>query len=269
MARHPVTGLGPLPRTLLAPLWARASETLERHPLLADWNAVATAGAVDFDFRKLRLPRTTRAGACTRTLLIDAMVRQCLTENPGLQLVNLGEGLDNRFGRVDNGALSCIDLDLPEVVEIRKRLMPESARRRLLAADIGNASWIDNLDPRRHVLLVAEGVLMYLPEPSVRTLLARLAHRLPGCELIFDSISPQLARLGSRVEMGRSFRAGFQWGLRHASEIERWAGGYRLIERRSVFHSYPERFPRTIRLLTHLIPALEWSHSINRVRLES
>ncbi len=268
MGRYSLAGLGPVPLTLLVPLWARARETIQERPILADWTAVATAGAMDFNFSQLRLPRTTQVGACNRTLLIDAMVRECLKSDPRLMLVNIGEGLDNRFGRVDNGSISCVDLDLPEVIEIRRRFVLESARHRLAGASVLDESWTRTVEAGGcKVVLVAEGVLMYLPLDEVRRLMARLARRFPGCELIFDTVSPRLARLGSRVELGGATEAPFRWGVKHAAEMERWGDGYTLVERRSVFLENRERFGLGVRLLTRAIPATVWSHSVNRLRL--
>lgn len=269
MAKYRIDGLGPVAQSLLAPLWARASETLERRPILTDWNAVATTGAIDFPFDKLHLPALTHTGACVRTLIVDEMVRRNLQHDPKLLLINLGEGLDNRFSRVDNGALTCIDLDLPEVIELRRRFSPESARRRLIASNIANPEWIRQAAALRSgsVTLVAEGVLMYMPESEVRALFVRLAEWLPGCEIIFDTVSPTLAAFGSRAELGRCLQARFHWGVRHAAEIETWGAGYRLLERQSVFRSHPHRFHRLTRLLTRFVPRSAWAHSVNRFRL--
>jgi O-methyltransferase involved in polyketide biosynthesis len=49
-------------------------------------------------------------------------------------VVNLGAGLDTRFYRLDNGTITWIDIDLPEVVAfspepIRRRLTPDLIRK--------------------------------------------------------------------------------------------------------------------------------------------
>jgi O-methyltransferase involved in polyketide biosynthesis len=55
-----------------------------------------------------------------------------LSNHPrSVTIVNLGAGLDTGFYRVDNGFIQWIDVDLPEVIELRKTVIPEtdSSRR--------------------------------------------------------------------------------------------------------------------------------------------
>ncbi|HEY1336900.1 MAG TPA: class I SAM-dependent methyltransferase, partial [Bryobacteraceae bacterium] len=224
-------GLEPIALTMTVPLWARAIQTKRSSPILTDWHAVTTAGSLDFDFERLRLPATTVIGACARTAIIDGFVRKCCEADPRLMLVNIGEGLDNRFGRVDNGALCCLDLDLPEVIRLRARFAPETKRRRLIGKSVLDYSWMEEVTPEfRTVLLVAEGVLMYLRLEDVRDLFARAADRFPGSQIVFDSLSPALARFGARIEMGRDCEARYRWGIRHAADFESWVPGYKLLE---------------------------------------
>jgi O-methyltransferase involved in polyketide biosynthesis len=268
VSREVIDSLGPVPRTLVVPLWARASETQRARSILTDWNAVTTAGSLDFDFSGLRLSRTTIIGACARTEAIDGMVRSCSRLDPRLLLINIGEGLDNRFGRVDNGLMACLDLDMPDVIRIRSDLVQESVRRRFIAKDVLDPSWINEVrNGFTTVLLVAEGVLMYLQPDEVRTLLARIAARFPGAQIIFDTFTPSVARFGARLELGRGVDASYRWGVSHARELEAWGVGYKLMERQSVFQTHRRHFIWPVRLLTRIAPATVWAHSINRLRL--
>jgi O-methyltransferase involved in polyketide biosynthesis len=198
------------------------------------------------------------------------MVRDCSRVDPHLLLVNIGEGLDNRFGRVDNGVMTCVDLDLPDVVRIRSEFIRETVRRRLVAKSVLDPSWMDDVGAGfRTVVLVAEGVLMYLQADEVHTLLARIAARFPGAQIVFDSLSPAVVPFGARLELGRGLEARYQWGIRHAREFENWGMGYQLLERRSVLQTHRKHFNVWIRALTSVAPAITWAHSINRLRLGS
>jgi O-methyltransferase involved in polyketide biosynthesis len=263
-----IAGLGPVPRTLVVPLWARATETQRARSILTDWHAVTTASSLDFDFGGLHLSRTTVTAACARTDVIDGMVRNCSRLDPRLLLINIGEGLDNRFGRVDNGVISCLDLDLPDVIRIRSNFVQESSRRRFIAKDALDPGWMDEIGGSfATVLLVAEGVLMYLQPDEVRTLLARVGTRFPGAHIIFDTFAPSVARFGARFELGRGSDASYRWGVNHASELEKWGAGYKLMERRSVFQTHRRRFSWLVRAFTGIVPGVAWAHSINRLRL--
>ena len=196
------------------------------------------------------------------------MVSDLCQRDPRLVLVNIGEGLDNRFARVDNGRMSCLDLDLPEVMRLRANFTPETRRRRLVPKSVLDYTWMDEVDlSDRTMVLVAEGVLMYLPPEDVRRLFSRTAERFPGTEIIFDTVAPALLRFGATAELGRGLNARYQWGVRHAAEVEDWGEGYKLQERRSVFQTHRRHFGLLVRAVTRLMPSAAWAHSVNRVRL--
>ena len=267
-AKPGVRELGPVPLTLLVPLWARATETRRPSPILTDWTAVSTAGSLDFDFHRLGVRRDTIVGACARTAIIDGIVSDLCRSDPRLVLVNIGEGLDNRFARVDNGRMSCIDLDLPEVIRLRANFTQETSRHRLVPKSVLDYTWMDEVDSGdRTIVLVAEGVLMYLPLEDVRRLFARTAERFPGTEVIFDTVVPALVRFGATVELGRGLNARYQWGVKHAGEIEAWGEGYKLQERHTVFRTHLGHFGLLVRAVNRLLPSAAWAHSISRVRL--
>jgi O-methyltransferase involved in polyketide biosynthesis len=56
-----------------------------------------------------------------------------LGEHPAGVVVDIGCGLDTRFERLDNGQLEWVGLDLPDVIALRKQLLPEMPRTRLIA----------------------------------------------------------------------------------------------------------------------------------------
>jgi O-methyltransferase involved in polyketide biosynthesis len=229
---------------------------------------VTTAGSLDFDFSQLRLPRTTIVGVCARTLIIDQIVRSCCETDARLMLVNLGEGFDNRFQRVDNGSIACLDVELPEVARLRAGLIAESPRRRLIAASASDSTWMDAIGGGfQTVLIVAEGVLMYLSEQAVRALFAALANRFPGAHFVFDTFAPGIAKFSARFELGPLMDARYRWGVRHAAELEHWGTGYKLLERRSVFNTHRKHFGLLLRTAVRINPSLIWAHSINHYRL--
>ncbi len=51
------------------------------------------------------------------------MVKAHIKEQPHASVVNLGAGLDTEFYRIDNGTIRWYDLDLPDVIEIRKQIL--------------------------------------------------------------------------------------------------------------------------------------------------
>jgi O-methyltransferase involved in polyketide biosynthesis len=76
---------------------------------------------------------------------------------------------------VYNGRIRWLRVDLPETVEVRRRLLPESARQRTLACSALDERWMEEVDTSRGVLVTAQGLLMYLRPSEVHKLSATCA----------------------------------------------------------------------------------------------
>ena len=98
----------------------------------------------------------------------DRDVVEFLSREPDGIVVNLGCGLNDRRRRCDNGRARWFDLDLPEVIALRRRFLAETDRMRFIAASVLDSTWLDELPsgPGHKFLFVAEGLFMYL-QPEV------------------------------------------------------------------------------------------------------
>ena len=64
-------------------------------------------------------------------------------------VVNVGCGLDTRFQRIGGGKAVFFDMDLPEVIALRRELIPEQPGNAYIAASLLETGWMDDL-LRRH-----------------------------------------------------------------------------------------------------------------------
>jgi O-methyltransferase involved in polyketide biosynthesis len=238
-AREPVS-LGGAQETLLLPLWGRAIETRKSQPLLVDPAAIRIADALDYDFTAMaqKVNPVTRLSWIMRSLHIDRATRAFLSVHPEATIVNLGCGLDTTFERVDNGRLTWFDLDLPDVIALRRRFIPDSERRRALAGSLLEDAWRKDVEPRGSVLFLAAGVLYYLREDELRAWLKGMASPFPDAELVFDACSPLGLRLANkRVIAAAGMNAGafLKWGLKRARDLETWDAPVAVIEHFPMF----------------------------------
>lgn len=181
-----VVELGGVPETLLWPLHCRAGEARRPGTALPDPRAVATAEAVHYPFEQ-RFGRP-HASLALRAACFDEQVRQFLRSHPDGTVVALGEGLETQFWRVDNGRVRWLSVDLPEAVEVRRKLLPDEDRLRTLACSALDERWMDQVDPSGGVMVVAQGLLMYFTEQESLRLIASCAHRFPGGRFLFDGM---------------------------------------------------------------------------------
>ena len=154
--------LASIPETMLITLWARATETMRPDALLKDDYAVEMIKKVDYDFSKFKKAKASQAGVCIRAKLIDEETLKFLAEHPDAVVIQLGAGIDARYQRLKCPDVThWYDLDLEEVIDIRRELIPETDKNTCLALSLFDYRWLDEV--KRHqkpILIIAEGVLM-------------------------------------------------------------------------------------------------------------
>ena len=156
--------------TYLATLYGKALDSHAEHPILGDTFADAVVRRIDFDFAKLHLPSGGAITLPMRAKHLDAWAREFLAAHPESTVLHLGCGLDSRVFRLDAPAtVRWYDVDLPDVIALRRRLYPARHDTELIAASVTALPWLDGIAGDRGgrpVLVVAEGLVMYLAEPD-------------------------------------------------------------------------------------------------------
>jgi O-methyltransferase involved in polyketide biosynthesis len=181
-------------------------------------------------------------------VVLDQWVRGFLAAYPHGTVVELGAGLSTRFERIDNGTVTWIDLDLPDVVDLRRRYVSESARRTFLGASLLDPSWPSQVKARASgpYFFVTEGVVMHLAEQQVRGLLALIADAFPGGGLAMDALTP--SRVDHQRDDGAPASGRFRWGVADLVEVTGWDSRMEVAD--SV------RFPEAARRFPHQVPTL-------------
>ncbi len=273
MSEPAIQDLGGVAGTLLFTLLVRAEESQRADALLRDERAVALMAQMGPAFervRQVRMDEDDRVVLILRNREFDRYERTFLARCPEASVVHIGCGLDARFERVDNGGVEWYDLDLPEIIELRRKLMGgEAARYHMLAYSAFDPAWTDALgaEGRRPFLFLAEGVLMYFEEARVKALALRLRDRFPGAELVLDTFSPLLVRANNlRFKMSRAgISARYHWGLRNGRDLERWGEGIVLLDEWYPF-DHPEPRLAHVRWMRH-IPLLARVMGVHHYRL--
>ena len=162
---------------------------------------------------------------------IDREIREFLKAAPDGVVLHLGCGLDTRFDRVDNGQVVWYDLDLPEVIELRRKFFNEKMRYHMIASSVIDWHWLDQVHTEgMPVFVAAERLFMYLKAADVKELVTRLQTAFPGCRLVFDAFSMLTTRSVHRnASLGKT-GAVIHWGIDDPQEIENWAPGICLNE---------------------------------------
>ena len=118
--------------TTLATLYGKAMESRRPNSILEDHAADRVLERIDYDFSRLRVRRSDHTSLAVRAKAYDTWARQFLTRYPDCTVLHLGCGLDTRVYRVDPPpTVRLYEIDLPDVIELRRRLCLERAAWRL------------------------------------------------------------------------------------------------------------------------------------------
>jgi O-methyltransferase involved in polyketide biosynthesis len=221
--------------TSLAPLYWRAVESQRPDAIIKDEKAVAlvTQKSLVFDrVRQIPMNELLNTMRIIFTREFDRYTREFLSRHPDAVVVHIGCGLDSRFERVDNGRVEWYDLDLPEVIDLRRKFIgDEVGRYHLLSCSVLDSASLEAVKVHypRPFLFLAETVFVYLIETQVKLLVLTLRDHFPGAELVFDGWRPFEVWLGNRYLSNSSFAGLMRWGFWSSQEIESWGDGIHLL----------------------------------------
>jgi O-methyltransferase involved in polyketide biosynthesis len=275
-----LAGIGDIASTSFVTLYCHAIETISENPVLYDPKSVEITTELNktLSLSGNTLDRILVSGTLDKRLVVhialrakkyDDYARDFLQRFPDGVVVNIGCGLDSRFLRIDNGSMIFYDLDLPEIIAIKKTFFAESERYHLIASSVLDSGWMTPV--RRHkgpFLFMAEGVFMYLDKKDVQSLVLKIQEKFPGSELVCEVVNslwlkPLLKKmldykLQQQVHLGKD--ALFRSGIRDSHEMEQWHDGIQFLDEWSYFDSEEKKLG-WLRLFRHIefIRKTQWT----------
>lgn len=218
--------------TLLITLCAKAYESKREDAIIKDLKSEEIIEKIDYDFSKLKKKQANQIGTAIRTKIIDDIVKDIIkTSKNGdsniFTIINLGAGLDTRAIRFIDDNVYWFDIDFDNVIKLRKTFFSElenNKNYKTISSSILDFNWIKyikNIENMGTVIIIAEGVLMYLEEKDVKELIENLAKNFSNSHFIFDIIPTFFARHTKLHSSVKETNAIFKWGLDKPYDIEK------------------------------------------------
>lgn len=194
--------------TLIVPLYGRKMCSEKFPELYTDIFAKGLCEKIEYDFTDLEKKNNSflyefgSLEAAMRQLDIMWEIKEYLKKYPEATIVNLGCGLDETGKTCDNGICSIVNIDFPDTIEIRKKLIAEQNREKNIACDLKDYTWMKEIDDSKGVIFFAAGVFHYFKMDEVKELVLELAKRYTGGCLVFDSVG----KLGLKLMMSKTLK---------------------------------------------------------------
>ena len=223
-----VTGEG-IPENMLQALYAMANESRREKPLVYDVKAVEIVERLEAAGNKTEVSYTMGRGALARTILMDRMTVDYIRRYPDATIINIACGLDTRFYRVDNGRIHWYELDLPETIEARRRLLPEEERVCLIGKSALDETWPEDVEAEQPVLILMERLTMYMSDARARKMFEIIAAHFGQAEIFAEIASPYTVKNTYENADGTG-RLKYTWGVENGRRLQLSAPGFRAVK---------------------------------------
>jgi methyltransferase (TIGR00027 family) len=229
----------PAQESLFLTLGGRALDSRLPRPFLGDTMADEIITRTGYDLArfpalttKLLDPRSRVFDIAVRAKTLDDVVRRFISDHPDAVVLDLGAGLDTRVFRIDPPpTVEWYDIDYPEVIGLRARVVPPRAHAHSIGADLTDPDWLGDVPSSRPAVIVADGLIAFLTQDGFVSLLNRLARHFPGGELAFNLYTRNaIWAVKHAPSMGVIAGGVVNPGFNDPRQPERWVGGLKLVE---------------------------------------
>lgn len=259
MERVEISFINRISQTSLLTLAARAKESQEKQPLIVDTKACELLHTIDYDFEKFN-NKLAQVVISLRSHYFDKKVIEFITHNAHPVVISVGCGLDTRYDRIGPIAeqASFYHIDLPEVIEIRERLLLPKANERYLSDSILNSEWMEDIkkeNPYGNFIFIVEGVFIYFNKETCLEFLRNVSNKFGKGLILFDVFNSAGLLCNFINGTLKNTEAKFNSAFNNIDTIERHCKNVKLQKAIS-FNELPGfiRMGKCPRLLMYLFP---------------
>ena len=134
------------------------------------------------------------------------------------------------------------NLDLPETIAVREKLLPESGAISQIAMSAMDDWGKIIVKSDGHVLVIIEGLTMYLGEADVKRIFEIIAGRFENVTVFAETMNPMIVKHFKEKSIEGS-HAKFTWGVKNGKALAALLPDFRLVEEHSLTEGMAEFVP--------------------------
>ncbi len=263
------SNLSNVPETMLISLRARSNETKLPNGIISDPKSTEIIDTIESNVsEKGEVSIWSQKGVAVRTEILDELTIGFLKKHSDCVVVNLGCGLDTRYYRLNNDKVQWFDLDVPEAIELRKNFFKETNNFQFISKSVLDFSWNELIPKDKPTLFIAEGLLMYFTEDEVKIILKNIADNFPNAEIIFEAMSPFVAKNSNKHADVKKYDAVFKWGIKTGKVIDNWNIGTTFIKE-YFYNRHLDKMPFSMRFFYYVVPIFKKAMKIVHLKVEN
>ena len=221
-------------KTMLLTLFAKAKHSQQKNHKFYDSKAIEVMSKVDYDFSIAEKDKMMQLGTIARTIVLDEMVSNYINAHPECTIVNIASGMDTRFNRLDNGKINWYNVDLENSVKYRQKYIEDTDRVKTFAYSAMDPSWTQEILIRKDVLIIVEGLTMYLTQKDVEDIINIIDANFDECT-IYMEIMPPISVKNTKEESIEDTDSKFIWGVEKGDELTKFNHNFKWIKDVNLF----------------------------------
>jgi len=205
-------------KTLFIPLLGKAIMS-KKNIFLHDPKAEEIIEKLDYDFSSLKQSKWLSMYMSLRSLIIDELCNKYLKENKDITIIHLGCGLDSRNLRIKEEFKMFYDIDYENVIDIRKNFYEENSKYKMISSSVTDNDWLNQIESTKDILIVAEGLTMYLTEEELKKLISDINNKFDNVYFIFDAYTKKGVKASKIKNPVNKMNAELKYGIDNHNEF--------------------------------------------------
>ncbi|MEE3394074.1 MAG: class I SAM-dependent methyltransferase [Lachnospiraceae bacterium] len=172
-------------RTLFIPLYGKARVS-RKNIILSDPIAEKIWEKEAFPVKGKSGSKWLAYNMAMRARIFDEWTDSMIEQDPGALVLHIGCGLDSRCQRVKNHPKLWLDCDFPDVISMRRRYYEETSTYQMHELNASDPEQVRALPDSNNVIVILEGISMYLTNEQLRAFLAVLQEKYKSVHILMD-----------------------------------------------------------------------------------